>query len=389
MKILYISVLVSPNAMSELIKRNCGFDGFAVQKFNGLVVDGLAKNGAEVKALSAFFPPRGLWHHKSEIIDSVCYTYVPSVSIPLIRRTWMMVYCFFYVLFWGMVNRNEKTLVCDVLNVSACTGAVAAARILSLKRVGIMTDMPGLMVDQTRKKKKSKCWSFSKLISSKNYLDKFTHYVFLTENMNVVNSRHRPYIVMEGLVSPELKIPEKVEKTTTRTIFYAGGLHARYGIELLVEAVKKLPMKDIQLVLYGDGPFVEILKQEKDTRIQYRGLAPNEVIVEEEQHATLLINPRPTHEDFTKYSFPSKNMEYMLSGTPLLTTRLPGMPKEYYPYVFLFEEETIEGYAKKINDILNLPSEELLEKGRSARDFVLSNKANNVQSKRILKLVCS
>ena len=65
--------------------------------------------------------------------------------------------------------------------------------------------------------------------------------------------------------------------------------------------------------------------------------------------ATLLINPRFSNEEYTKYSFPSKNMEYMASGTPILTTKLPGMPKEYYEYIYLFEEESIEGMKNKMS----------------------------------------
>jgi hypothetical protein len=34
----------------------------------------------------------------------------------------------------------------------------------------------------------------------------------------------------------------------------------------------------------------------------------NDRVVEEQLRATLLVNPRPTAEAFTKYSFPSKNM---------------------------------------------------------------------------------
>ena len=71
--------------------------------------------------------------------------------------------------------------------------------------------------------------------------------------------------------------------------------------------------------------------------VKYKGVAPNAVIVEEELKATLLVNPRPTGEEYTKYSFPSKNMEYMASGTPVLTTCLPGMPAEYNEYVYLLK----------------------------------------------------
>ena len=101
------------------------------------------------------------------------------------------------------------------------------------------------------------------------------------------------------------------------------------------------------------------------------------------------MNPRPTTEEFTKYSFPSKNMEYMVSGTPLLTTRLPGMPKEYYPYVFLIEDETIDGYAKALADALSRTEDELVNFGQKAKKFVLENKNYIIQTRRIIELIQS
>ena len=46
-------------------------------------------------------------------------------------------------------------------------------------------------------------------------------------------------------------------------------------------------------------------------------------------------------------------MEYMASGTPVLTTRLPGMPAEYYPYVEFIDEETPEGIARALKRVLS------------------------------------
>ena len=82
-------------------------------------------------------------------------------------------------------------------------------------------------------------------------------------------------------------------------------------------------------------------------------------------------------------------MEYMLSGTPLLTTKLPGMPKEYDDYVFLFNEETIEGYAQRLIELSNLSEQELLFFGHQARRFVLKYKNNISQAGRILELIKS
>ena len=191
---------------------------------------------------------------------------------------------------------------------------------------------------------------------------------------------------MEGLVKYDSNNLNN-EKKRPRTILYAGGLHARYGLQLLIDAVKSLPQNDIKLILFGNGPLVEELVKEDDPRIEYCGIVPNEEIVEAEKSAVLLVNPRPTHEDFTQYSFPSKNMEYMVSGTPLLTTMLPGMPKEYNPYVYLFDQgETVEGYARSLNKVLSLPEEELRTKGKKAREWVMTNKNHIIQTKRIIDL---
>ena len=126
---------------------------------------------------------------------------------------------------------------------------------------------------------------------------------------------------------------------------------------------------------------------ENDPRIFYGGMLLNTQIVEKEQEATLLVNPRPTHEEFVKYSFPSKTMEYMASGTPVMTTVLPGMPKDYYPHVFLLEQETAEGIADKLTEVLSLSDEELFEKGQAAKEFILTTRNNVVQAAKIIAML--
>lgn len=73
----------------------------------------------------------------------------------------------------------------------------------------------------------------------------------------------------------------------------------------------------------------------------------------------------------------------MLSGTPVLTTRLAGIPDEYFQYLYTFDEETINGYAHKLNETLSLPDIILKDKGVKAQEFVLKHKNNVIQSQRI------
>ena len=66
---------------------------------------------------------------------------------------------------------------------------------------------------------------------------------------------------MEGSVDESMKDVElnNIEKSSTRDIVYAGCIHERHGLKLLVEAFSKLPQDDIRLVLYGDGAFCKEL----------------------------------------------------------------------------------------------------------------------------------
>lgn len=101
----------------------------------------------------------------------------------------------------------------------------------------------------------------------------------------------------------------------------------------------------------------------------------------------LLVNPRPIAPEYTKYSFPSKNMEYMISGTPVLTTKLPGMPEEYYPHVYFIEDETPDGISMVLQEICAKSLEERTRKGIDARQFVLEQKTNIAQAKKIIDFI--
>lgn len=69
-----------------------------------------------------------------------------------------------------------------------------------------------------------------------------------------------------------------------------------------------------------------------------------------QQQATLLVNPRKGHEEYTKYSFPSKTMEYMASGTPTIMYKLPGLPIEYEEYLVLLPDNSQETLTAILNN---------------------------------------
>jgi len=77
----------------------------------------------------------------------------------------------------------------------------------------------------------------------------------------------------------------------------------------------------------------------------------------------------------------------MASGTPLLTTCLPGIPLDYYPYIYTIEDETVDGVYHALSELLSKSIEELHEKGLAAKEFIIAKKNPDVQASKLLTLI--
>lgn len=199
----------------------------------------------------------------------------------------------------------------------------------------------------------------------------------------------KPYVVIEGIYSEEGDTIEQIVKLSNNKIMYAGGIVSRYGVFDLIEAFHRIKDPDIRLLLCGPCPEMEKLNDylSNDKRIDYRGLLPTVEVRRLQRQVSLLVNPRHSTEDFTKYSFPSKTIEYMASGTPVLMSPLPSMPDEYKEYLYLFDDESIDGMKTKLEATLNIEPEILKEKGKSASEYILKNKNSKVQVSKIIELL--
>ncbi len=390
--ILYVSTLCSNKLITEMFE--AGYKPIqAIQKFNTLLVRGLVENGCNVYALSQI-PKTAVpkfYYRKGETEKGVKFKYSTNIDIKLVYNLYVFLSAFFWTLIWGFrQKKKESVAIFDILQAEFCAGSLLACKLCGIKAVAIVTDLPNLPGMLQKGKKGAIHRYIENLID--RYANSFDGYILLTEQMNeVVNREGRPYMVMEGLCDVDM-VHSDAERdgTKKKIIIYAGGLHEEYGIKNLVDGFRKLNKRDVELHLFGHGPMVEDIKRlaAEDDRIKYFGIVPNSKVVEAELQAALLVNPRPTVEDFTKYSFPSKNMEYMVSATPVLTTVLAGMPREYHDYVYLLEDESAEGIHDRLKELLiNTPGEELRLKGRRAKEFVLKNKNNIYQSNRIIDFI--
>jgi len=387
MHLIYAYSGCSPKMYKELVESKGLRAQQQAQKYNQLLMEGFVANGATVDAVSSRPINRAVskklfFKSEKETQCGINYHYVPFVNHSLLRAVFVFFSTFFKIL--TLRKREHTALICDALGVSVAAAALLAAKIKRIKAVAIITDVPSHRPTGSKMSTSEKIDLY--------LMKKFDAYLLLTRHMNdVVNPKGRPFVVLEGHSDIRMKeVKNDLDKKYDKKVcFYAGSLRRIYGIGNLVDAFVKSNIENSELHIYGNGDYVEDLKElsKKYPNVKYMGIAPNDKIIEEELKCTLLVNPRPTNEEYTKYSFPSKNMEYMASGTPLLTTKLPGMPDEYCDYVYIIQEETVDGIKEKLCEILNSPVSSLHEKGQKAKDFVMNHKNNVVQAKKVLEII--
>ena len=208
---------------------------------------------------------------------------------------------------------------------------------------------------------------------------------YMAESLNIGK---RPWVRIEGLFDANIK-SEIVIKEKNKTLLYTGSLTRRYGIMNLIEAFINIRSDNYRLWICGEGDLREDIKRisAEDKRIIYFGQLTHEEVLLLQKKATVLINPRTSEGIYTKYSFPSKTIEYLASGTPTIIHRLEGIPDEYYKYCYVAEKENVEGLKNTILNVCEKDQKELNQFGEAASKFISKNKNPIRQVKKIYDML--
>ena len=395
--ILYISSVCADALYKELEKNVKEPMQYSIQKFHNAIINGLNKSkNVKIDALCGLPINRKnikkIMFKKITVKNkNVKYVHMRFINLPIVKQISICMGMVCGLIKWNKQNKENKNkiIIFDASYITITPVLVFISKILKIKKVAIVADIYGYMSDKIKERKGGTLQNILAKICQYCW-NNYDGYILLTEQMNkIVNPKSKPYIIMEG-IADKIDITENVKKENY--VMYAGSLFDRFGIKELVDGFDMLEDKSLKLYIYGAGETVEYIKKKEsqNASIQYKGTKTNNEILLAERKAKLLINPRPTNNEFTKYSFPSKTIEYMLSGTPVLTTRLDGIPSEYNDYLYFIDDESAIGIKNSIENIMkNESNDDLNKKGRGARKFICDNKNSEVQGKRINKFIKS
>lgn len=222
---------------------------------------------------------------------------------------------------------------------------------------------------------------------------RYDKYGYLTEAMNdFYHADAKDYIVMEGLIDES-----KVKSAYTapdyedgkEIILYTGTLRRIFGVMNLIEAFEKAGLPNAELWICGSGECASEIEERANNNpaIKFFGLVSSEKARELQAKATILANPRSADGEYTKYSFPSKTIEYLLAGRTVIMNRLPGVPAEYDKYIFYPDNESEDAWISKFKEISDMPAAERQAHDEAGRGYIRNMKTASVQCSRIIRLI--
>ena len=366
MKLLYFGTVCDPVTLDLHLKRCKSKPSVASLVFESALLEGFQRNGVDMEIHSYPMIPSFL---KSKHLTFGGFTeklqsgydchWLNTVNIPVLKQFSRHMNAKKILKRWARKNANNGVVLTYSIPPFMVKDIIRLRRRYKFTTVAIVPDLPSNMYLNHKENILIQTIKNVYLNRAIFYQGAFDGYVYLTEAMADAVAPGKPYMVMEGILN-EVCVTE-YPKSCPRAIMYAGRLHEKYGVMALVNAFERVNLPNTELWLFGDGTAVEEIQKraEVNQNIRYFGRVSREEILKREKEATLLVNPRSPKDSYTQYSFPSKTIEYMYSGTPLLTTKLSGIPAEYLDYVFVSEDNTEPALDRALIRVLSMTDEQL------------------------------
>ncbi len=397
MKILYIGTVSENSEYEKILAQSRVKASSAPHVFETTFAKGLMENGIEENDITflsfpmiAAFPGSRIlfWGaRKQTLLDKYALTWIPTVNVQGLKmlsqrsaskkpiRHWLKKYA----------DVEDKCVLIYSIYEPIAKNVISLCKKYNCKCYAFVPDLPKHMYLSKRGLKGLLAARYVK--NAVKIQGEFDGYVYLTEAMRQEVSPQKPYVVVEGIADEGIRHVSAGERKKN-VLMYAGALSKRYGFPNLISAFSALE-GDYELHIYGYGDYVSELEEhcKQDPRIKYFGRVGRDEILVKEKEASLLVNVRNADDEFTKYSFPSKTMEYMLSGTPLLTTELPGIPAEYFDYCISLKNNDPDEIKRAIEAFFALEEEERTHIGTRAAEFIALQKNQRVQAKRVLDFI--
>lgn len=330
--------------------------------------------------------------HSRVHLNGLTISLLPFLNLPFIRPLTVGLVVLVSLLFWGWHQRKSNRVVLT-FNLTEPSGlfTLVGSRLIGAKAIAAVTDInvPGQTVSATLARRLD-FWLQRRLIP------RFDGLIVVTKRIIEDFAPDKPFVRIEGGVNGAVlqrfdAHPGKFTGGSPFTIVAAGSLDEANGFIELLEAFSLLPGDNYCLRIAGAGPLEGMIRRaaEEDVRIQYCGYLPLDEVLALYQTADVLVNMRVTQRIKTDYFFPSKLIEYLASGIPVITTCTGHVEEEYAEIAFLLKDETPEALARIIEHVASMDPRLRAQKGQAAREYIRTRNTWEAQGHRVVEFIRS
>ncbi|MBN1876302.1 MAG: glycosyltransferase family 4 protein [Anaerolineae bacterium] len=327
-----------------------------------------------------------------EVADGLPVCLVPFLNLSFLRPLTVGLAVLLGLLQWGYRFRKAPYKVVLTYNLTEPAGVftLIGSRLIGARAVAIVIDIniPGQTVPVTL----PRCLDFE---LQKRLIPRFDGLIVISKRIVEDFAPGKPFVRVEGGVNEAVlrhfaTRPRKLTGALPFTIVLAGSLDEANGCIELIEAFSLLRGDNYRLRIAGAGPLQDRVEQAAvaDPRIEYLGYLTFDQVLALYDTADLLINMRLTRRLDTTYFFPSKMMEYLASGVPVITTCPGHVEEEYADIAFLLREETPQALAQIIAQVAAMPADLRIQKGLAAQAYIQAHNSWLTQGRRVVEFIC-
>lgn len=341
----------------------------------------------------SFFPSeKKLWipRQKTTLFDRINMHHIPFINLPIIKNMMMMHQTLKALRRWLKVHEHDECIIVTFNAMYQISEPIYRLRNRkNVKSVCILADPP------LAHKRRSRILSWFKNIEYAPFHRNIQYYHGIVAlNSKIVSdfAPKVPHIIIEGGLNPDGIPPIEYPKDHHIIHFvYSGALTEYSGVRTLIQAIDFLHSSKIHVDIYGDGPLKEEVIQASKTfpQLNYGGVLANKDMMSVQAAAHFLINPRIINDPMTTYTFPSKLVEYLASGTPTITTRINGLSERMLTMLYTFESDQPEAIAHGIISLTKMNYSDIKEKAIQYRNDVIKEMNWQKQTDKMMHFIQS
>lgn len=218
---------------------------------------------------------------------------------------------------------------------------------------------------------------------TKSRFNKFSNRIVLSSNMYRKLGSTNTLLLQGGINTEKYREFDIIELNNNINILYSGAIEEVTGVDIFLDAISKIKNENINFIISGRGSLVNKVKEvaKEDKRIKYIGFLEEIEFLKILSEAHILINPRNMKLDQNNNNFPSKILEYLATGKPIISTKFAGYEifKDYIEFVESESQDLASSINKMVLDYNYIKNETFIKNRAYAMNYDWRNQVKTIE----------